>query len=502
MGVFSMSEFRRIITYLYLYEEGVKGRNIGFAKVEKREQRCLLEIHMKNTGYSLSPIPVYFYVQKNNQFVGILLGKFTLTRGNGEFKIVLNAEDLSDSTFSLDVVKGIYIPLTERTMMVSQWDDDEFHRERFIDAADLSDINQFSAQESQDSMENTTSSASKAQTPPESSTHSYAHSSNLSEEPKHIQLSEPPSDTLPMDSSKTESLIKNTENSKDYLPLKPLQSSDNRDTSSSIEVPQHTQNSNSPNEALTVELPQSTENSDSFITAPEQGLQIAEKHSSSDGSTTPLTLEQAQSDLEQNLNAAEHLKTNSPFVSSRQAAPNTKTTDALKALEALPRRESRTTGFRSVSSGNHTTNTNRSKTTTPPHSDDSEDWALRWRFILENYPVMTPFSGDEDTLCVRLELKDLRQLPRQFWYLGNNSFLLHGFFNYRYLILGMTQEFGVKKWFIGIPGVFQNPERVMAALFGFPEFRREKPAPINTGEFGYWYRYLNELTQPAEKSPS
>ena len=42
----------------------------------------------------------------------------------------------------------------------------------------------------------------------------------------------------------------------------------------------------------------------------------------------------------------------------------------------------------------------------------------------------------------------------------------------------------------------------MAALFGFPEFRREKPAPINTGEFGYWYRYLNELTQPAEKSPS
>ena len=174
-----MSEFRRIITYLYLYEEGVKGRNIGFAKVEKREQRCLLEIHMKNTGYSLSPIPVYFYVQKNDQFVGILLGKFTLTRGNGEFKIVLNAEDLSDSTFSLDVVKGIYIPLTERTMMVSQWDDDEFHREHFIDAADLSDTNQFSAQGSQDSMETTTSSVSKAQTSPESSAHSYAHSTNL-----------------------------------------------------------------------------------------------------------------------------------------------------------------------------------------------------------------------------------------------------------------------------------------------------------------------------------
>ncbi len=118
---------------------------------------------------------------------------------------------------------------------------------------------------------------------------------------------------------------------------------------------------------------------------------------------------------------------------------------------------------------------------------------------MENYPVMTPFAGDDRTLCVRMELKDLRQLPKQFWYFGNNSFLLHGFFNYRYFILGMTEEFGIKKWFIGVPGVFQNPERVMAALFGFPEFRSEKDSPINTGEFGYWYRYLNELSEPSKK---
>ena len=32
----------------------------------------------------------------------------------------------------------------------------------------------------------------------------------------------------------------------------------------------------------------------------------------------------------------------------------------------------------------------------------------------------------------------------------------------------------------------------MATLFGFQEFRNEKSVPVNTGEFGYWYRYLNE----------
>ncbi len=120
-----------------------------------------------------------------------------------------------------------------------------------------------------------------------------------------------------------------------------------------------------------------------------------------------------------------------------------------------------------------------------------ENWEQKWKFILENYPVMTPFAGDEDTICVRLELKDIRLLPRPYWYLGNNSFLLHGFFNYRYLILGAMEKSGKKRWFLGIPGIYQNPERVMATLFGFPEFRNEKSAPVNTGEFGYWFRYLN-----------
>ncbi|MCI9004998.1 MAG: hypothetical protein HFH39_07125 [Lachnospiraceae bacterium] len=127
-----------------------------------------------------------------------------------------------------------------------------------------------------------------------------------------------------------------------------------------------------------------------------------------------------------------------------------------------------------------------------PSSPPDEDWSMKWQMLLENYPVMTPFAGDEKTLCIRLELKDLRLLPQKYWYLGNNSFLLHGFFNYRYLILGMTEKSGQKKWFLGIPGIFQNPERVMATLFGFPGFRNEKSASINTGEFGYWYRYLEE----------
>lgn len=119
-----------------------------------------------------------------------------------------------------------------------------------------------------------------------------------------------------------------------------------------------------------------------------------------------------------------------------------------------------------------------------------EPWAVKWQFILENYPVLTPFEGEEEILCVRLELKDLRLLPKRYWYLGNNSFLLHGFFNYRYLILGAMEQEGSKRWFIGIPGIFQSQEKVMASIFGFTEYKSEKTAEQKTDEFGYWYRFL------------
>lgn len=119
-----------------------------------------------------------------------------------------------------------------------------------------------------------------------------------------------------------------------------------------------------------------------------------------------------------------------------------------------------------------------------------QPWAMKWQFMLENYPVMTPFEGEDEILCIRMELKDLRLLPKRYWYLGNNSFLLHGFFNYRYIILGAMKQKKQKRWFLGVPGVFQSQEKVMAAIFGFPEYKSEKISEQNTGQFGYWYRFL------------
>lgn len=103
--------------------------------------------------------------------------------------------------------------------------------------------------------------------------------------------------------------------------------------------------------------------------------------------------------------------------------------------------------------------------------------------------VFYPFQG-EDIECVKVDITDLQELPKKYWYLGKNSFLLHGFFNYRHLIIGEIKEEEKCGYFIGVPGVFQNQERIMATMFGFPEFKTAKQSEFKTGNFGYWYRVM------------
>lgn len=123
-------------------------------------------------------------------------------------------------------------------------------------------------------------------------------------------------------------------------------------------------------------------------------------------------------------------------------------------------------------------------------------WEEIWEKLCADHSVLAPLA-DREARCIQIELKDLKELPKKYWYLGNNSFLLHGFFNYRYLVVGKTGE---ERWFLGVPGIYQRQERVMAAIFGFPEFlaaavpgenvEAAENEPVN--RFGCWCRYIEE----------
>lgn len=71
---------------------------------------------------------------------------------------------------------------------------------------------------------------------------------------------------------------------------------------------------------------------------------------------------------------------------------------------------------------------------------------------------------------------------------GNNSFLLHGYYNYRHLILARLSDSGGKtRYLLGVPGHYFSNEKYMASMFGFPHFVLAKKQPDEGGRFGYWY---------------
>ncbi len=87
-----------------------------------------------------------------------------------------------------------------------------------------------------------------------------------------------------------------------------------------------------------------------------------------------------------------------------------------------------------------------------------------------------------DCSMERVDISDIRKLPKKNWHLCSNSFLIHGFFNYHYLVLKRVGGKEQEKLYLGVPGVYARAERAMALLFGFPDFEEMDAPEGKTGE--------------------
>ena len=107
--------------------------------------------------------------------------------------------------------------------------------------------------------------------------------------------------------------------------------------------------------------------------------------------------------------------------------------------------------------------------------------------LMENRAKLPDFENHEIYDCVRIEPNDIGLLEMENWRLGVNSFLTHGYYNYKYLMLGKLRfQDGVVKAVLGVPGFYNNKEQYIAKIFGFDLFVPVKHTNIRTGNFGYW----------------
>ncbi|WP_334145368.1 DUF6128 domain-containing protein [Muricomes intestini] len=94
----------------------------------------------------------------------------------------------------------------------------------------------------------------------------------------------------------------------------------------------------------------------------------------------------------------------------------------------------------------------------------------------------------------KIQRSDLSILPRKYWNIANNSFLMHGYHNYHHLMLVESNG----HYWLGVPGVFSPREARAAELFGFPQFTKSHVKRLtlsdderdDSEEFGHWCRYM------------
>lgn len=79
-------------------------------------------------------------------------------------------------------------------------------------------------------------------------------------------------------------------------------------------------------------------------------------------------------------------------------------------------------------------------------------------------------------------------LPESMKHILQNSFLVHGLMNYGYLLLFRVDE-KAGQFGVGVPGVYYEKEKLVAEMFGFPQFWCDGRS--DNGKFGYYLRIVS-----------
>ena len=101
------------------------------------------------------------------------------------------------------------------------------------------------------------------------------------------------------------------------------------------------------------------------------------------------------------------------------------------------------------------------------------------------YPIVHPFGDGRAYLSI--EPRDFVVLQERYQPMVQNSFLLHGFYYYKHLLLGRHRQGKNIQYYLGVPGVFYEKEKAAALFYGFESFEGAV-TPASEGSFGYYMK--------------
>lgn len=414
-----MSDYRRLISYIYAYEGGEKGKNIGFAKIDMRGPQCRIQVNVKKVYVGSSDVGVYLLHTGGE----LLLGRIFIRSGAGEYRTQVQSENVDGSGLRMEDCYGLTIHEVENAWQsyTTIWED-AVAQTAELQLAEVTAENLRKQKEEQERKEKEQKEreaqvqAAELEGMPEK--HEAAE---LDTEPVPAQVSESASELF------SEPIAKMIQESD----LEPII----RET--------------------VQELPISAE-IERELKAEEQKLETmapwGEEPENADKDSAESVMQQATSQKESQSQAQ-----------SQQAPGDQKPQfqgpeDAARLAE-LDREE----------------------------NEELADINI-WKKMSDQYTKVLAFDYDNGCEILSIKPQDIGLLPREIWTYGNNSFLLHGYYNYRHLILAkLLDPQRPPRYLLGVPGHYFSNEKYMASMFGFPHFVLARKQPQGDGRFGYWY---------------
>lgn len=568
-----MPNYRRLISYIYAYEGAVKGKNIGFAKIETRGIQCKITVSVKRIYVGGNDIGVYLLAADQE----IFLGNIFIRGGSGEFRTVVSASDIEHSGINMDQCYGLTIHDVKNTWRsyTTIWEDAVAHAaEVDLESAAKVVLEKEQADISEEQIKRAVREIeeefplkpdepreiSQAEILQDETIEASSNDRTVEEDVLVAEEQEPPEE--------------------EDLQAEHLDEDDQRTVDADMEVA--VQDDEEPVKAESKDGEQEWIMSDESL-AEEDGLQYTEEsvedHSYIEESEKGLQyMEESEEDFQYAEESEEDLqymeepgvepakagepdeepvaagepewfasvesqqqeawaKAEEPMQEPRQSAMQSaeqvsgdwkndgqedipsemqekedEQQESAKAVDAQEREAvfsepypfsaqdgiGETTCYRAdavikESMGNQEV---RPKLGNPDELErlrqneiqEDNTHHMIWEKLKREHTRILAFDYEDGCEILTIKPQDIGVLPRDTWVYGNNSFLLHGYYNYRYLILAkLLNPNGMPRYLLGIPGHYYSNERYMASMFGFPNFVLSKDQPMEDGRFGFWY---------------
>ena len=396
-----MSGYRRFVAYVYEYRKGKKESNCGFIKVEVRDGRCTMEVHLHVEG--LTPdveCRVYGFVRKDGLMNGILLGSCETGNDTMECLIETDSLNMGGSGIAMGRMGGIVLTTKSGGFFGTEWDDQPIRPANF---REMKIIKEFE-----------------------------------NEKPKIVQE------------------VKPEQESKEIL--EKITPEEALEASSEKATPEEMQEAES-GKAEAEEIPEAAPGKAEAEEIPEAATENATAEK-----TTEVRAE------------------NEPELMKNSSGPDeaeVKATDITQAVRPIRPPMPPTPGERPNQSDERPPQQSKrpsqpgERPPRPPKSFGEE---------------FTPFEDSDAVQCWKIHPQDFRCLSQRQCALRNNRFLHYGYYNFGHILLCRRAN---GQYILGVPGAYDQQERFMANMFGFPYFKESRMIEVPKGRGGYWYRLID-----------